>query len=469
MQKLALLSLSEGSGLVDCAKQLVQNQGYTLFSTGDTAKALVEAALPAIEVSEHTWLPEIMNGRLKTLNTKIHGEILCSRDIPEHKQQAQENNVPLIDLVVVKLYPFHETISRENCTLAEAIENIDIGGPTMLRSAHKNNNNATVVCDPLDYKRLVSSLKNCSVDTLKKEKALRYGEIPHQQATLYGIFFHYDEQLQGKELSYNNILDISAATYLIGEFEQPTAASVKHTNSCSLGSGETREKARALALARDKKAPFLGIIALNRTLYTELEKNIKELFSEVIIAPEFTSEALEIFLKKTNLRLMLAKPILGFENLQEIRSVVGGMLAQDRDFRKPDPSQFKIVTERQATKEEWGSLLFGWRVVKNVKSHTIVYAREEHTLCIGADQISQVDSSEVAIKKSKDSGLSLESPIIASAAFFLLLMSSLLLLKQEAKWSHSAHRFSKGDSDVIKAANENNIAIIFADVRHFKY
>src|SRR4051812_21881847 len=374
MEKLALLSVSDKRGLVEFATALVQQHGYRLLSTGGTAKLLADAKLPVTEVSQHTGFPEIMEGRVKTLHPKIHGGLLCRRDKPDHLAQAQKNDIALIDLVVVNLYPFEQTVAKPHVEFEEAIENIDIGGPSMLRSAAKNHESVTVVCDPADYGPVLAAFaepaklselrrklalkvfqRTGAYDTaiakylegqqaepdlealsgfpanysfsLKKAQSLRYGENPHQKAALYGAFNDYFQQLQGKELSYNNILDITSATYLISEFERPTVAILKHTNPCGVGSADTLIAAWEKAYATDRQAPFGGIIVVNQTLGQDLADQIKEIFTEVIIAPRFTDEALAIFGKKKNLRLMVAKPSVGSgqgagDGLQEIRSVV---------------------------------------------------------------------------------------------------------------------------------------------------
>ncbi|HXA79977.1 MAG TPA: bifunctional phosphoribosylaminoimidazolecarboxamide formyltransferase/IMP cyclohydrolase, partial [Opitutaceae bacterium] len=408
MEKLALLSVSDKHGLVDFATALVKKHGYRLLSTGGTAKLLAERGLPVTEVSQHTGSPEIMEGRVKTLHPKIHGGLLARRDKPEHLAQAAEHGIALIDLVVVNLYPFEQTVAKPGVHFEEAIENIDIGGPSMLRSVAKNHESVTVVCDPADYDAVLTALdqpaglaalrrklalkvfqRTSGYDaaiasylaaqadapdlaalagfpeklTLSwtKAQALRYGENPHQQAALYGTFHEHYQQLQGKELSYNNILDITSATYLIGEFERPTVAILKHTNPCGVASADSLGAAWEQAYATDKQAPFGGIIIVNQTLDGALAKTIAEIFTEVIIAPRFSDEALQVFGKKKNLRLMVARQGIGADSLQEIRSVVGGVLVQDRDRTLGNVNEFKVVTKRQPTPEEWAGLLFAWK------------------------------------------------------------------------------------------------------------
>lgn len=511
MEKLALVSVSDKSGLVPFAKALVETHGYRLLSTGGTAKILEKEGLPVTEVGAHTGFPEMMEGRIKTLHPKIHGGILCRRDKKEHLKQAENQKVALIDLVVVNLYPFNDTIKRQGCTLEEAIENIDIGGPAMLRSAAKNHQSVTVVCDPGDYERVAKALNEEELKALRAELALkvfrhtskydraiadylqhqqaepdmacvtgmsqeyhlsldidmllRYGENPHQKAALYGRFCECYEQLQGKDLSYNNILDITAATYLIGEFQRPTVAILKHTNPCGVASADSLEEAWQQAFATDEKAPFGGIIVVNRTLDEDLAGILRSLFCEVIIAPGFTDKAREVLAAKKNLRLMVAKDSLGVENLQQVRSVVGGVLVQDWD-KTIDVGRFREATDRKPTDEELQALLFAWRVVKHVKSNAIVYAKAERTLGIGAGQMSRVDSSQIAVWKAKDAGLSLEGAVIASDAFFPF-PDALEAAINAGATAAIQPGGSKGDDAVIKAANEGNMAMIFTHKRHF--
>jgi len=540
--KLALLSVSDKTGLVAFARALVNEHGYTLLSTGGTAQALLKAGLPVTEVGAHTGFPEIMEGRVKTLHPKIHGGLLCRRDSEAHLAQAAANRIELIDLVVVNLYPFEETVARAGVSFEEAIENIDIGGPSMLRSAAKNHESVTVVCDPADYDAVLAALgKSGSANaasavalrelrrklalkvfertarydaaisnylaarlgewektkdaaggaradasdevpdmaalsgfpeqlTLSYQKAqtLRYGENPHQQAALYGSFHAHYEQLQGKELSYNNLLDITAATYLIGEFERPTVAILKHTNPCGVASADTLEAAWESAYATDRQAPFGGIIVVNHTLGAALAQTISEIFTEVIIAPRFSDEALAIFAKKKNLRLLIAKEGLGAESLQEIRSVVGGVLLQDRDKTIGRPSEFKVVTKREPSAEEWASMLFAWKVAKHVKSNAIVYCRGEQTLGVGAGQMARVDSSRIAVWKAGEAGLDLRGSVVASEALFPF-ADGLIAAAEAGATCAIQPGGSVRDEEVIAAANERGMAMVFTGIRHFRH
>ena len=515
MEKLALLSVSDKRGLVDFATALVKQHGYRLLSTGGTAKLLVEAQLPVTEVSQHTGFPEIMEGRVKTLHPMIHGGLLCRRDKVDHLAQAAQHGIALIDLVVVNLYPFEETVARPHVEFEEAIENIDIGGPSMLRSAAKNHESVTVVCDPDDYGAVLAAFgepaklgdlrrklalkvfqrtgaydtaiarfleaQQCEPDlealsgfpvnyslSLKKAQSLRYGENPHQKAALYGTFHEHFQQLQGKELSFNNILDITSATYLIGEFERPTVAILKHTNPCGVASADTLQEAWEKALATDRQAPFGGIIIVNNTLDATLAKVIGEIFTEVIIAPRFTDEALQIFGKKKNLRLMIAQEGLGADALQEVRSVVGGVLVQDRDRTLGNVKDFKVVTKREPTAEEWASMMFGWKVGKHVKSNSIVYCRSEQTLGIGAGQMARVDSSRIAVWKAGEAKLDLKGSAVASEALFPF-ADGLIAAAEAGATSAIQPGGSVRDEEVIKAADERGMAMVFTGVRHFKH
>ncbi len=514
MEKIALISVSDKTGIVEFSREL-SHRGYKILSTGGTAKALNDANIPVTEVSDYTGFPEMMEGRIKTLHPKIHGGLLCRRDKQDHLEQAKEHGIGMIDLVVVNLYPFEKTVAKPTCTFEEAIENIDIGGPSMLRSAAKNHAAVAVITDPADYSRYLAALEDAAVLTkLRKELALkvfkrtsdydgaiaaylaaqaekpdldaiagipeslhvdakraqvmRYGENPHQKAALYGDFFRYFEKLQGKELSYNNILDITAAAYLIGEFEKPTLAILKHTNPCGVASANTLLEAWNQAFETDKQAPFGGIIVMNRTCEKDLAETIASIFSEVIIAPAFTPEALAVFEKKKNLRVMVAKESLGAQSLQETRSVIGGYLLQDRDCKAINPAEFKVVTKRQPTKEEWDALLFGWRVVKHVKSNAIVYAGCERTLGVGAGQMSRVDSSRIAVWKAGEAGLPLKASVVASDAFFPF-ADGLIAAADAGAMAAIQPGGSMRDEEVIKAADERGMAMVFTGTRHFKH
>ncbi len=519
MEKLALLSVSDKQGLVEFATALVREHGYKLLSTGGTAKLLAEKGLPVTEVSEHTGFPEMMEGRVKTLHPKIHGGLLCRRDKADHLAAAKSHGIDLIDLVVVNLYPFEATVAKPGVHFEEAIENIDIGGPSMLRSAAKNHESVTVICDPADYTRALAAMNvPANLQTLRRELALkvfqrtgsydtaiaaylekqaaasaetpdfsalsglpekltltygkaqslRYGENPHQQAALYGTFHEHFQQLQGKELSYNNILDITSATYLIGEFERPTVAILKHTNPCGVGCADTLEAAWEKAYATDRQAPFGGIIIVNRTLGAELAQTISGIFTEVIIAPRFSEDALAILGKKKNLRLMIAKDGIGADSLQDVRSVIGGLLVQDRNKTLGNPANFKVVTKRQPTEAEWADMMFGWRVCKHVKSNAIVYCHAEQTLGVGAGQMARVDSSRIAVWKAGEAKLDLKGSVVVSEALFPF-ADGLIAAAEAGATAAIQPGGSVRDEEVIAAADARNMAMVFTGLRHFKH
>ncbi len=508
MEKRALISVSDKTGVVEFAKEIVRKHGYSILSTGGTAKLLAANGVPVTEVSDYTGFPEMMNGRVKTLHPKIHGGLLCLRSSEEHMAQAKEHGIGMIDLVVVNLYPFKATVAKPDCTLEDAIENIDIGGPSMLRSAAKNHASVTVVCDSKDYPRTLEALRKGGeeLQSLRRELALkvyqrtsaydaaianylnakyknnelpdtlnvglplvqkmRYGENPHQNAALYGDFNKKFRQLQGKELSYNNIIDISAAAELISEFEAPTVAILKHTNPCGVASCDNLLTAWERAFETDKQAPFGGIITVNRTLEKDLAEAIAHIFCEVIIAPNFSDEALEIFSKKKNLRLMIwdCKKVPH----RVMKSVLGGVLVQDSDSIEELRANMTVPTKRQPTEEEWKALLFGWKVVKHVKSNAIVYAGQERTLGIGAGQMSRVDSSQIAVWKAGNAKLDLKGAVIASDAFFPF-ADGLVAAAEAGCTAAIQPGGSVRDAEVIAAADANNMAMVFTGIRHFRH
>ena len=505
----ALISVSNKTGLVEFARQLA-TFGVAIISTGGTARALKEAGLSVIEISEFTGFPEMMDGRVKTLHPKVHGGLLYIRGNAAHEAAAAQHGIKPIDLVVVNLYPFEQTVAQPNVTLHEAIENIDIGGPSMLRSAAKNHASVTVVVDPADYGRVLAEMQangGATSDALRRELAvkvfattsrydgaiaaflgqtdrlpatlnialpkaqdLRYGENPHQRAALYGDFGRYFQQLHGKELSYNNILDLTAAAGLVAEFDEPTVAIIKHTNPCGVGSAPTLAEAWELAYATDRQAPFGGIIAVNRPLDADIAQAIAEIFSEVIVAPSFTNEALAILQKKKNLRLI--RQSANVHASLSVRSVPGGMLAQDTDTRLVSVADLKVVTKREPTQAERHALLFAWRVVKHVKSNAIVFAGAEgetsRTLGIGAGQMSRVDSSKIAVWKAREAGLSLAGSVVASDAFFPF-PDGVLAAADAGATAVIQTGGSVRDAEVIAAANERNLAMVLTGIRHFRH
>jgi phosphoribosylaminoimidazolecarboxamide formyltransferase/IMP cyclohydrolase len=502
----ALISVSNKAGIAAFARAL-ERHGVDIISTGGTAELLKKEKIPVREISSFTAFPEVLEGRVKTLHPRVHGGLLFKRGNPKHEAEARECGFEPIDLAVVNLYPFEQTIAKPNVTLAEAIENIDIGGPSMIRSAAKNYESVTVVVDPSDYEAVLESLRDNDGETtlklrehlaikafikcsdydraianfLNKEQTtdasfsislplvtrLRYGENPHQTAALYGDFDQQYEKLHGKELSFNNILDISAATNLIGEFDDATVAILKHTNPCGVGSDVDLRRAWEKAFATDKQAPFGGIIVCNRAIDEPLAKVISEIFSEVIIAPEFEAEARRILQKKKNLRLirMTAAPAK-ITPITDIRSVGGGLLVQQADTEREISED--VVTQRKPTETELAAMLFGWRVVKHVKSNAIVYCGPDRTLGIGAGQMSRVDSSRIAVWKAEEAGLSLKGSAVASDAFFPF-PDGLIAAADAGATCAIQPGGSVRDKEVIAAANERNMAMIFTGIRHFRH
>ena len=502
----ALISVSDKTGIAAFARVL-ERQGVDIISTGGTADLLRKEKIPVRDISSFTAFPEVLEGRVKTLHPRVHGGLLYKRGNEKHETEARECGFEPIDMVVVNLYPFEATIAKPDVTLGEAIENIDIGGPSMIRSAAKNYESVTVVVDPGDYDAVLENMHDNNGETTLKLRErlaikafirtaeydraignflnrkqttdasfslslplvtrLRYGENPHQTAALYGDFDKHFEKLHGKELSFNNILDISAATHLIGEFEEPTVAILKHTNPCGVGSDADLRKAWNKAFATDKQAPFGGIIICNRPLTEALAKMISEIFSEVIIAPDFEPEARSVLQKKKNLRLIrLATPARDARPAVDVRSVCGGVLVQDADVAEEITR--KVVTKRRPTKTELKAMLFGWRVVKHVKSNAIVYTKADRTLGIGAGQMSRIDASRIAIWKAKEAGLLLKGSAVTSDAFFPF-PDGLIAAAEAGATCAIQPGGSVRDEEVIAAANERNMAMIFTGVRHFRH
>lgn len=508
----ALLSVSDKSGLLELAQFLV-GKGVELISTGGTAKALREAGVKVMELSDYTGFPEMMDGRVKTLHPKVHGGLLQRRDLAVHLEQAWKHGIPTIDLVVVNLYPFAQTVARPDCTEEQAIENIDIGGPSMLRSAAKNHAAVTVVTDPADYVVVRQEMEADGDTTLAtrrrlaakvfrhtshydhligaylteraepeqpvlqetagllrgRAQSLRYGENPHQKAALYGSFLDSFKQLQGKELSYNNILDLSAAAGLIAEFRgsAPTLAILKHTNPCGVGSGENLRAAWEKAYATDKQAPFGGIMVANEKLDVKTAEAMAEIFSEVILAPSFEPAALKILQAKKNLRLMEnhETPTGGYD----FRSVRGnGLLVQERDGAGDEETNWKVVTKRKPTEAEMKAMRFGWKIVRQVKSNAIVYAGEDRTLGIGAGQMSRVDASRIAVWKAGEAKLSLKGSAVASDAFFPF-ADGLEAAAAAGATAAIQPGGSVRDAEVTAAADRLGVAMVLTGRRHFRH
>ena len=515
MKKRALISVSNKTGVVGFAKALV-DLGFEIISSSGTARVLKENGLPVVEVSQITGFPEIMGGRVKTLHPKIHGGLLAVRDNPDYMKQLEEQGIQPIDIVAINLYPFEETV-KKGADLDEIIENIDIGGPAMVRASAKNHKFVTVVVDPEDYDLVIKELKEkgkTSIETrrklalkafrhtafydsvisdvlnqkfginekfpeelsipVRKRSSLRYGENPHQEAAIYvspteyeGLSIAESEVLHGKEMSYNNFLDVEAAVNLVKEFDETACVIVKHNNPCGVAVRDNQADAYREALSRDPKSAFGGIVAFNKPVELETAQALTEIFLEVVIAPDFEEEALRFLTeKKKNLRIVKIK---NFEKQPEgldCRRISGGMLIQDRDLRLY--SEWKVVTDREPSPEEINDLLFAWKVVKHVKSNSVVIAKDKATVGIGPGQTSRVDSLETAVKKASEFGFSTDGSVLASEAFFPFRDS----IDEAAKHGIKAVIQPGGsirDKEVIQAANEHGIAMVFTGMRHFKH
>ncbi|MGV8084693.1 MAG: bifunctional phosphoribosylaminoimidazolecarboxamide formyltransferase/IMP cyclohydrolase [Candidatus Bilamarchaeum sp.] len=509
-----LISVHNKDGIVEFARSLSQI-GIEILSSGGTAKILSQNGIKVTEVSSYTGAPEMMEGRVKTLHPKIHGAILADRSKENHIIDAKKNKIDLIDMVVVNLYPFEETVLK-NGSLYEVIENIDIGGPTLIRSAAKNYQNVAVICNPNMYNRVLSELKESKSISLKtlehlsveawthvshydvcieryfrtqfgykdempeylnltfhKKQDLRYGENPHQKSAVYKDEFYRNPsvldgiQIQGKQMSYNNVLDCNAAFKLIREFEEPTAVIVKHNNPCGVASATSILEAYKIAKSVDPEAAFGGIVFVNRPVDDILAIEITSRFVEIVVAPKFSPAALDIFKSKKNIRVIEAKG-LDVKRLpyRKYRSILGGLLVQDANVAMLD--QLKVVTKRQPNEEEMKSLIYAWKIVKYVKSNAIVYARGTRAVGIGAGQMKRVDAAKIGSIIAQDNGESLKGCVMASDAFFPFRDG----IDFAAKLGITAVIQPGGsvkDEDVIAAANEHNLAMVFTSIRHFRH
>ncbi|WP_274648973.1 bifunctional phosphoribosylaminoimidazolecarboxamide formyltransferase/IMP cyclohydrolase [Paenibacillus humicola] len=510
----ALISVSDKTGIVEFSRALA-GLGVQIISTGGTASLLQKEGVPVVGISDVTGFPEILDGRVKTLHPAVHSGLLAVRDDEEHQKAMKELGLDYIDLVVVNLYPFAATIAKPDVTYEDAIENIDIGGPTMLRSAAKNHAFVTVVVDAADYEAVLGEIRADGDTTLETRKRLaakvfrhtgaydalisdylsklqgdplperytvtyekvqdlRYGENPHQRAAFYRKPLASPgnittaEQLHGKELSYNNINDANAALAIVKEFDEPAVVAVKHMNPCGVGIGKDIHEAYQKAYAADPTSIFGGIVAANRTIGAETAQLLSEIFLEIILAPDFTPEALEILTKKKNIRLLK----LGeFESAQErkadwlVTSVDGGMLVQESDVHSLSESELKVVTGRKPTEEELKQLLFGWKVVKHVKSNAILLAKDSMTIGVGAGQMNRVGAAQIAIAQAGDNA---RGAVLASDAFFPM-GDTLELAAKAGITAVIQPGGSVRDEESIAVANANNIAMVFTGVRHFKH
>ncbi|MCA1639386.1 MAG: bifunctional phosphoribosylaminoimidazolecarboxamide formyltransferase/IMP cyclohydrolase [Acidobacteria bacterium] len=554
--KRALISVSDKTGIVEFVKQL-KNFDVEIISTGGTARTLREANLKVTEVSEITEFPEMMGGRVKTLHPKIHGAFLALRDNEEHLAAMKTHHIEPIDLVIVNLYPFEQTIEKEDVSLEEIIEQIDIGGPAMIRSASKNWRDVAVVTNTRLYESVLKEIKemdgslslktkqrlaalaythtasydlaissylarqlsdedlgfleplnplgnlvfieaedfsaNVNVNNrasdekiseanfefenfasleLAKVADLRYGENPHQQAALYKIFREAGgianaQQLHGKEMSFNNFIDADAAWRLVSDFDELACAIIKHTNPSGVGIGENNDEAYRRALATDPISAFGGIVAFNKSVDAKVAQSVNEIFTEVIVAPDFELEALVIFKRKKNLRILRVEKS-GETNALEYRMISGGMLVQNRDNLKITTEDLKAVSQKKPTKEEIRALLFAWKVCKHVKSNAIVFANPFQTVGVGAGQMNRVDSVRIAAMRAEKTELDLKNTVLASDAFFPFRDN----VDEAAKFGISAIIQPGGsvrDEEVIQAANEHSLAMVFTNFRHFKH
>ena len=514
----ALISVSDKTGIIDLAQQLAQ-RNITIISTGGTAQLLQQHQIPVIEVSNYTDFPEMLDGRVKTLHPKIHAGILARDDSVDHQTTLQQASIPNIELVIVNLYPFRQTVAKQDCGLTEAIENIDIGGPTMVRAAAKNYQKVTVITDPEDYSLLCKELEHnngetqvntrfklaqkafthtasydsaisnylTSIDAHHQRKDfpdslnlnfnlvqdLRYGENPHQKAAFYrdesithGSLANY-QQLQGKELSYNNIADTDAAWECVKTYDQAACVIVKHANPCGIAIAETPLRAYHLAFSTDPVSAFGGIIAFNRTIDKDIAEAILKQFVEVVIAPEITPEAQRIFSQKINIRA-LTIPLQTGHHAYDLKRIGGGLLVQTPDDINISAADFNIVTKHAPTRQQMEDLLFAWRAAKFVKSNAIVFCRDGQTVGIGAGQMSRVDSARIAAIKAQQANLPLVGSVVASDAFFPF-RDGLDVVVQAGATAVIQPGGSIRDNEVIEAANEQNIAMVFTGIRHFRH
>ena len=511
MAKRALVSVSDKSGLVDFVKGL-QTAGWEIIATGGTQKLLENSGVKTIGISDVTGFPEICDGRVKTLHPKVHGGLLARRDEPSHLQALEENGISFIDLVCVNLYPFRETIAKEGVSMADAIENIDIGGPSMLRSAAKNYNDVTVVCDPADYDTILAEINatgnttletrlqlsakaythtaqyDACIATYMREKAglneklflefdlkqgLRYGENPHQSAKFYAstkaipFSLATGKQLQGKEMSYNNIQDANAALNIARDFDEPFCVALKHMNPCGAAVAETIEEAWQKAYEADTVSIYGGIVICNRTITKEIALGMKPIFLEIVIAPDFTDEAMEIFATKKNLRVIQVDMTKTNEAIDQYVSVNGGLLVQHLDTQIETITPEMCATKVQADAATLADMQFGWNIVKHVKSPAIVVVKNGQTLGVGAGQMNRVGSAEIAMKQAHAAGVT-EGLILASDGF-LPFDDTVALAAQYGVTAIVQPGGSIRDNDCVVKADELGICMLMTGTRHFKH
>lgn len=508
--KRALISVSDKTGLIDFAKELV-GLGYEIISTGGTKKALEEEGISTIGISEITNFPEIMDGRVKTLHPNVHGALLCVRDNPDHVKQLEELNIDYIDMVVVNLYPFKATIMKDGVSHEEIIENIDIGGPSMLRSASKNYASIPVIVDPNDYSQIIKELKEngetCLVTreflaakvfrhtaaydtiiaqyltnkcgdkfpenytvTYEKVQDLRYGENPHQEAAFYKTYnpsysIANAKQLHGKELSYNNIQDANACIEVLKDFDAPCAVGMKHMNPCGVGIGETIDEAWDKAYEADSTSIFGGIVSFNREIDVVTADKLSQIFLEIIIAPSYTDAAFEILSKKKNIRLLQLDTTLEVNNKLKVTNVNDGLLVQDADLDEINVEDFTYPTDRKPSDDEMNQLLMAWKVVKHVKSNAIVLVKDNMTIGVGAGQMNRVGAAKIAIEQA---GEKCKGSVMGSDAFFPM-PDTVEACVEAGITAIIQPGGSIKDQLSIDVCNEHNIAMVFTGKRHFKH
>lgn len=511
MKKRALLSVSDKTGLIDLAKTLIAHH-YELISTGGTKKSLQDAGLSVLGIEEVTGFPEMLDGRVKTLHPLVHGGLLFKRADPTHVAQVQAAHIQAIDVVVVNLYPFQKTIEKADCTIEEAIENIDIGGPSMLRSAAKNHQDVTVLCDPQDYESFKQNLNDQGetdlvfrvamaakvyrttaaydaliaeymnkligietperiTETFVLKQTLRYGENPHQKASFYATPFAEADsiasaiQLHGKELSYNNIQDGAAALQLLSEFNQPCVVALKHTNPCGVGLSDNLYTAWRKAYEADMTSIFGGVVAFNREVDESIAQELSEIFLEIVLAPSFTESALAILSQKKNIRLMKTSNASTIPYSRTIVRVAGGLLVQETDKISAKAERLKTVTVKQATSDQLTDALFGEKIVKHVKSNAIVIVKNGQTLGVGAGQMNRVGAAEIALKQAGDKA---KGATLASDAFFPM-NDTVTLAANYGIACIIQPGGSIKDQDSIKACDDAGIAMVITGERHFKH
>ena len=505
MKKLALLSVSDKTKIVDFAKGLIKN-GYQILATGNTSKLLLQSNIEVTEISSLTGFPEVFDGRVKTLHPKIFGGILFRRDNNNDLKQAKENSIEAIDIVCVNLYPFVKTVENPNSTLDEIIENIDIGGPSLVRASAKNYKYVSILTNPDQYEIFLEELNagNISEETRKKlavaayshtanydtnianylenkfalqpshirvnekiSQSLRYGENPHQSAAIFGNFEEYFEVFHGKEISYNNILDLVSAVELCEDLGDTACTIIKHNNPAGAAIGKNPFEAYIRALKCDPVSSFGGIVAFNKEVDIETAVELNKIFLEIVCAPSFSDGALEILKKKKDRRLVLQKKSV-LSNSKTFRSIPGGVLAQDSDSISLNESELKVVTDKIPSKDELEDLKFAWKIAKHTKSNAIVYVKDKATLGVGAGQMSRIDSAKIAVMKANEHGLDLIGSVAASDAFFPFADGLIEIIKCGAV-SVIQPGGSVRDEEVIDAANQNKISMVFTGIRHFKH